>query len=58
MYCKSSITLPGGGGGGGGAYEFQTAFQTHLSGGLIETRGLFNLEETMVSVLHLLMKNN
>ena len=29
-------------------------FQAHLrgGGGLIETRGLFNLEKTMVSVLH------
>ena len=32
----------------GGAY----LFQTHLRGGLIETGGLFNLEKTMVSVLH------
>ena len=27
-------------------------FQAHLTGGLIETWGLFNLEKTMVSVLH------
>ena len=27
-------------------------FQAHLRGGLIETGGLFNLEKTMVSVLH------
>ena len=47
-----SSRVGGGGGGWGGAYLFQTAFQTHLSGGLIETGGLFNLEETMVTVLH------
>ena len=38
---------------GGGVY----LFQTHLRGGLIETEGLFNLEETMVSVLHEELEN-
>ena len=47
IYCKSSIRAPG-------AY----LFQSHLRGDLIETGaylkggGLFNLEKTMVSVLH------
>ena len=35
--------------GGGGGY----LFQAHLKGGLIETRGLLNLEMTMVWVLHI-----
>ena len=45
QYRKSSIKPPP----PGGAY----LFQTHLrDGGLIKTRGLFNLAKTMISVLH------
>ena len=40
--------------GGGGAYLFQANLRGGLiqTGGLFEKRGLFNLEATMVSVLH------
>ena len=45
---KSSIKHPG------GAYLFQAHLRVGLieTGGLFERRGLFNLEATMVSVLH------
>ena len=50
MYIKSSITLSGGlfisnssGGGGGGGWR---------QGAYLRMGGLFNLEKTMVSVLH------
>ena len=37
---------------GGRAYLFQAHLRGGGGGGLIETGGLFNLEKTMVSVLH------